>query len=107
MDLLYGNQRKMLKILYKNYKKNIPVTKVKLSKFLNLNYQETTQLCKDLYDKGFIVYIGLNHDPKINLKGIEYFSAETASSMETILKSIICPVIVSAITTLLTLWLKG
>lgn len=107
MDLLYGNQRKMLKILYNSYKKDILLTKVKLSKYLNLNYQETSLICKELHNKGFITYIGRNYDPKITPNGIEYFSAETAISLETILKSVVCPVIVSVITTLLTLLLQG
>ncbi len=107
MDLLHGNQRKMLKILYKSNKKNVSLTKVKLSKFLNLNYQETTQICKELHDKGFISYVGINYDPKITSAGIEYFSAETANSIEVILKSVVCPIIVSVVTTLITLLLKG
>jgi len=107
MDLLHGNQRKALKILYKNHKRNVSLTKVKLSKFLNLNFQETSQICKELHNKGFITYVGINYDPKISSNGIEYFSAETASSIEVILKSVVCPIIVSLVTTLLTLLLKG
>lgn len=107
MDLLHGNQRKALKFLNKNYRKGTRVTKVILSKHLNLNYQETTQICKSLHDKGFVTFVGMNYDPKISSNGIEYFSVETANSVEIILKSIVCPVIVSIVTTLLTLWLKG
>lgn len=107
MNLLYGNQRKALKFLYKNYKEDTSVTKVILSKHLNLNYQETSQICKELHDKGFITFIGINYNPKINPKGIEYFSFETTSVLGIVFKSVICPVIVSLITTLLTLWLKG
>lgn len=107
MDLLHGNQRKALKILYKCYKKDISLTRVMLSKFLNLNFQETTQICKELHAKGFISYIGINYDPKITSNGIEYFSAETSNSIEIILKSVVCPIIVSVATTLLTLLLKG
>ena len=73
MDLLYGNQRKALKLIYKSYKQKTSITKVKLSKFLNLNFQETTQICKELKNKGFISFVGINYDPKITSNGIEYF----------------------------------
>ena len=107
MDLLYGKQRKALKLIYKSYKQKTSITKVKLSKFLNLNFQETTQICKELKNKGFISFVGINYDPKITSNGIEYFSAETANSIEIILKSVVCPIIVSAVTTLITLWLSS
>lgn len=107
MDLLYGNQRKALKFIYKAYKYKETTTKVKLSKFLNLNFQETTQICQDLKHKGFINLVGINYDPKITSNGIEYFSIETTISLEIILKSIVCPIIVSVVATLITLWLKG
>ena len=38
MDLLYGNQRKALKLIYRSYKKDAKLTKVMLSKFLKLNF---------------------------------------------------------------------
>lgn len=107
MELLYGNQRKALKFIYKAYKRKSTTTKVKLSKVLNLNFQETTQVCKELKNKGFISLVGLNFEPQITLNGIEYFSIETRFSLETVLKSIACPIIVSAVTTLITLLLKG
>lgn len=107
MELLYGNQRKALKFIYKAYKRKSTTTKVKLSKVLNLNFQETTQVCKELKDKGFISLVGLNFEPQITPNGIEYFSIETRFSLETVLKSIACPIIVSAVTTLITLLLKG
>ena len=104
---MYGNQRKALKFIYKAYKRKSTTTKVKLSKVLNLNFQETTQVCKELKDKGFISLVGLNFEPQITPNGIEYFSIETRFSLETVLKSIACPIIVSAVTTLITLLLKG
>lgn len=107
MELLYGNQRKALKFIYKAYKRKSTTTKVKLSKVLNLNFQETTQVCKELKNKGFISLVGLNFEPQITPNGIEYFSIETRFSLETVLKSIACPIIVSAVTTLITLLLKG
>ena len=107
MELLYGNQRKALKFIYKAYTRKSTTTKVKLSKVLNLNFQETTQVCKELKNKGFISLVGLNFEPQITPNGIEYFSIETRFSLETVLKSIACPIIVSAVTTLITLLLKG
>ena len=107
MELLYGNQRKALKFIYKAYKRKSTTTKVKLSRVLNLNFQETTQVCKELKNKGFISLVGLNFEPQITPNGIEYFSIETRFSLETVLKSIACPIIVSAVTTLITLLLKG
>lgn len=107
MELLYGNQRKALKFIYKAYKRKSTTTKVKLSKVLNLNFQETTQVCEELKNKGFISLVGLNFEPQITPNGIEYFSIETRFSLETVLKSIACPIIVSAVTALITLLLKG
>lgn len=107
MELLYGNQRKALKFLHKSYKKHTHVTKVILSKHLNLNFQETTHICNELKNKSFITFSGLNFDPKITTNGIEYFSFENLAFVSTVLKSVICPIIVSIITTLLALWLKG
>lgn len=107
MELLYGNQRKALKLIYKAYKNKSTITKVKLSKFLNLNFQETTQVCQELKNKCFISFVGMNFDPKITPNGMEYFSIETRISLETILKSIVCPIIVSAVTTLITLLLSN
>ena len=107
MELLYGNQRKALKLIYKAYKNKSTITKVKLSKFLNLNFQETTQVCQELKNKGFISFVGMNFDPKITPNGTEYFSIETRISLETILKSIVCPIIVSAVITLITLLLSN
>ena len=52
MELLYGNQRKALKFIYKAYKQKSTTTKVKLSKLLNLNFQETSQVCQELKNKG-------------------------------------------------------
>jgi predicted transcriptional regulator len=107
MELLYGNQRKALKFIYKAYKQKSTTTKVKLSKFLNLNFQETSQVCQELKNKGFISLVGVNFDPKITPNGIEYFSIETRVSLEAVLNSIVCPIIVSVVTTLITLLLSN
>ena len=107
MELLYGNQRKALKFIYKAYKRKSTTTKVKLSKFLNLNFQETSQVCQELKNKGFISLVGVNFDPKITPNGIEYFSIETRVSLEAVLNSIVCPIIVSVVTTLITLLLSN
>lgn len=107
MDLLYGNQRKALKFLYKSYKKNIQVSKVRLSEHLKLDYQQTSQICKELHNNNLVSFVGLNYDPKITSNGIEYFSWETMTNIEVILKSIVCPVVVSFITTLITMWLSS
>ena len=77
MDMLYGNQRKFLKIVYKNYKSNKLVTKTELSKILKLDYKQVGQICKHLYDCDYISYVGLDYNPKITSKGIDYFSAES------------------------------
>lgn len=107
MELLYGNQRKALKFIYKAYKQKSTTTKVKISKFLNLNFQETSQVCQELKNKGFISLVGVNFDPKITPNGIEYFSIETRVSLEAVLNSIVCPIIVSVVTTLITLLLSN
>lgn len=42
-----------------------------------------------------------------NLKGLEYFKNNRINNLKLIFNSIICPIIVSAITTLITIWLSG
>lgn len=47
-----------------------------MSKNLNIKQQEINDLCKKLYDNGFICYVGLNYNPKLTPKGFDYFSTE-------------------------------
>lgn len=76
MNTLYGNQRKLIKTIYKNYKKDNLLTKAELSEILNVNQKEIEQLCKKLYDDKFIDFVGLDFKPKLTPKGIDYFSFE-------------------------------
>lgn len=93
MNMLYGKQRKMIKFIYKNYKQDKLVTKNELSKFLNLSYKETSQICKELYDKGFITYVGLDYNPKLSSKGIDYFSFENGEWLSKNIISILALII--------------
>lgn len=48
-----------------------------LSKFLKVNFQQTTKLCNELRNKNLISLVGLYYDPKITSNGIEYLSLST------------------------------
>ena len=93
MNMLYGKQRKALKIIYKNYKNDKLISKTELSKKLKLDYQEITQLCKELHDNGFIDYVGLDYNPKLAPKGIDYFSTESGEWLSNNIISILAIII--------------
>lgn len=106
MEALYGKQRKALKYIYNKTKNNIYVTHSELSKYLNLSHSETMQLINILRNKDYLIIIGLDSKLKSSVKCTDYFSAETTIAFETIIKSIICPIIVSFLTTLIAIWLS-
>lgn len=106
-EYLYGNERKILSVVFKYYKKNSLISKNELTQKLKLDKKDISLLCQSLCKKGYLTSVGTDYNPKITAKGIDYFSAEITNSFETMLKSIFCPIIVSFITTLITLLLKG
>lgn len=103
LDFLYGKHRKVLKVICK-YK---TINRTDLSTKTKLDDKEIYNICSSLHKDGYISYIGYSYNLKITPKGYDYFFAETTINIETILKSIIFPIAVSVITTLITLWLKG
>ena len=103
MDFLYGKQRKVLKVI----RKYNTINRTELCAKTKLNDKEIYDICCSLHHDGYISYVSYSYNLKITPKGYDYFSAETAINIETILKSIIFPIAVSIITTLITLWLKG
>lgn len=109
MTLLYGKQRKVFKIIYKNYRYNKCkyISKIDICKISKLHIEEVKLICQELHQNGFLSYVGNDFKVIPTAKGIDYFSAETAISLEVALKSIFCPIIVAFITTLITLWLTS
>ena len=111
MDTVYGKQHKVLKIIYKKYKKNLLVTKSELSRITHMPYKEIDIICNELKRNGFISYIGIDFNPELTAKGIDYFSRETTLTFEDVIKSFFFPMLVAFITALLTtlstLWLKS
>lgn len=104
MNTLSNLQRKLLKYIVKNpnvlfdqIKKHFRISHDDLLDNLtilrNLGYLE-----QDCNFRGFVY-------PTTN--GKNYFEFETKNSFEIVIKSVVCPIIVSFITTLITLWLKG
>lgn len=76
MELLYGNQRKILKFLYKIHKQNKSTTIKKLEDKFRLANHQVFNLCNNLHKLGYIRYVSLDYNPVITAKGIDYFSAE-------------------------------
>lgn len=106
MEKLYGNQRKILLYIYKHRNQdlirfNIP------DQLSSIPSYETRLYLTGLMKSGYILYVGLNDTIRLTPKGLSYFPSETNDNIEICIKSIIFPITVSFITTLLTLWLKG
>ncbi len=107
MENIYGNQLKVLKLIYKKHKKKQYISKKQLAEELNLNLEEIIKICNLLVDLNYISLGKLELDPFITIQGIDYFSMKKSQNYETFMKSIFCPILVALITTLITLWLKG
>lgn len=105
MDKLVGNERKILYYIYKH--QNQDLNRFNILDKLNISNDEVKTHLNDLLRKKYIYYAGLNDSIALTSEGLSYFSLETTLNIETIIKSILCPIIVSAITTLITLWLKS
>ncbi len=111
LDTVYGKQHKVLKIIYKRYKKDLLITKSELSKITHIPYKEIGLICDELKNSGFISYVGIDFNPELTAKGIDYFSRETTLTFEDVIRSFFFPMLVAFITALLTtlstLLLKG
>lgn len=102
---LVGNPRKIFKIIYKRYNHNNLIN----SDEIRTIFPNTEELEEDLTYLHALGLIDHDYDWNYNLtaKGRIYFKIETITSFEIVIKSILCPIIVAFITTLITLWLKG
>jgi len=101
---LSGTPRKLFKLIYDRYNSNNPISSDELRELFS-NTEELEQDLQYLYDLGLIDH-DYNWHYVLMAKGRIYYVLETKNSVEIILKSILCPIVVSAITTLLTMWLK-
>lgn len=106
MDKLNGHKRKILKYIYSHQKQKLNRFNI-LDKFKFISREEVELHISELHREKYISYYGLNDNIKLTSKGLSYFSNETQDSIETCVKSIFCPIIVSFLTTIITLWLKG
>ena len=106
LQLLYGNEKRILKLLHKSAKKSVSISQVELSDKLNLTEEEIYDLCQSLYNKKYIYFTGLDSTPNITANGKDYFCAEIEITIELILKSIFFPFTISILTTLATYLLK-
>lgn len=105
MTQLIGNPRKIFKKIYKRYKSNNLINSNELIKY----FPNIVQLKQDLDYLRVLDLIDIDTKQNYHLttKGREYFKAENHDSFETVIKSIFCPIIVSVITTLTTMWLSS
>lgn len=106
MDKLSGNKRKILRYIYKHQKDNLTRFNI-VDKFSHIPNVEIKKHVEALRKEDFIYYSGLNDNLKLTSKGLSYLSLETQDNIETCIKSILFPIVVAFITTLITLWLKG
>lgn len=102
---LSGTPRKLFKLIYKRYNDNNVISTDELKKL----FPNQIELEEDL---SYLFNLGLiDHDYNwhfiLTAKGRIYFKLKTKNSIEILLKSIFCPIIVSFITALITMWLKG
>ena len=106
MNKLYGNKRKILKLIVKNYKKNNNITKFDIPKLCKISKNEIDLVLSSLWSDKYFSY-GVNYHIRLTEKGLSYFHSETCDNIEICIKSLIFPIAVSFFTTLITLWLKG
>lgn len=106
MDKLTGNKFKIFKYIFKH--QNQDLNRFNISNcFKSISKNEVDLHIKTLCDDKFISYSGLNDNINLTSKGFDYFSEEKSYYIDLFLKSIFCPIIVSIITTLLTMWLAS
>ena len=110
MEKLVGNQRKILKLIYK---------KTKHSKNFNDYPKIDIDVVLDKLSNNIVIYDDLQHLEHLGYiqtsstcvaltaQGRSYFKLRHFFWIELCIKSVFCPILVAFITTLITLWLKG
>lgn len=106
MNKLYGKERKILKIIVSNYYKGNKISKFDIPKYCKYTQNEIDLILKSLYSNGYFTYSGMHYNFILTNKGLSYFSNETYNNIELCIKSIVCPIVVSIVTTLITMWLS-
>lgn len=107
MDKLYGKKRKILKIIVRKYRKDGQVSKADIINSCKWSEYETVANLSELWCEGYFSSLHMDKDILPKAKALNYFRFETYDNFEITIKSIIFPIIVSFLTTLLTMWLKG
>ena len=102
---LVGNPRKIFKLIYSRYNTN---NFINFDEFQSI-FTNSQELEADLaYLKSLeLIDYDYHWNCLLTAKGRIYFKLEFLYYFEIVTKSIICPIIVAFITTLITLWLKG
>lgn len=101
---LVGNQKKIFKIIYKHCLNNKIINSCY---FYNLDYNvdEFDDDIKYLIEQD-LIFCDYNWNYKLTAKGRSYFKYRLSFWVETLIRSIFCPILVAFFTTLITLWLK-
>ena len=107
MDKLYSKKRKILKIIVHKYRKDGNISKADVLNLSKYSKYETEANLSELWNEGYFAYSNSKYDILPRAKALNYFRFETYDNFEVTIKSIIFPIIVSALTTLLTMWLKS
>ena len=105
MERLKGNPRKIFKIIYKRYNINNLINSDELSKLFPNNIQLEQDLTY-LYELK-LIDIDSGYHYHLTAIGRQYFKFEASYLLEIAFKSILCPIIVSIITTVITMWLSN
>ena len=105
LNILTGNPKKIFKIIYKRYKSNNPINADEISTL----FSNQVELEEDLTYLHTLNLIDHDYTWKYFLtpKGRIYYKELFIHLFLAITKSIVFPIIVAFITTLITLWLKG
>ncbi len=106
MDKLVGNQRKVLRYIYKNRKKHLTRFTVK-DGLPSISGHEVAMHLRQLIKDEYIFYSGIDETVNLTSKGLSYFHLETQYNLELCVKSIAFPIIVAFITTIITLLLQN
>ncbi len=103
---LTGSHRKLFKLIYKRFKSSNLISYKELEDI----FPDTDILYEDLTYLMVTAKLVISDNNGCYLPsslGRNYFKLETIKSIEIVLTSIFCPIVVAFLTTLITLWLKG
>lgn len=99
--------KKVLRFLNKNSYKLYMIDEI--SNICKIEYNLTNQALQELLNQNLIDCSTYNNNQKTfktNILGKFYFKENLVTFIKSLFNSIVCPIIVSMVTTLITIWIK-